>query len=94
VKPPAHRARSSPYQMISFDDAYNTVIEHTFRNPVIHVDVSSLKSGMVIAKDVYALENVPAYPASIVDGYAVIGTLFLNQIPTVLARFPSLPQHL
>lgn len=58
--------------MISVDSALALISEHT-PAPEIHnrpVDGHLIKS--VLAEDVVAQENVPAFRASIVDGYAVV----------------------
>ncbi|KAI8925922.1 hypothetical protein BC831DRAFT_250609 [Entophlyctis helioformis] len=66
------RARVSPYPMISFDAALGLVLAHAHvLEPVDHAVNASLISH-ILAADVVAAENVPAYRASIVDGYAVV----------------------
>lgn len=74
--PVSHRARVSPYPMIPYKEAYNTVISNCKPGVEVQIKVDELAQGMVISRDVYALESVPAYPASVVDGYAVIRTYF------------------
>lgn len=69
---PNRRYRSSPYPMLSVDEALQLINEHTPDPDVIEVPVNTSLIGSVIAEDVYAAESVPAYRASIVDGYAVI----------------------
>ncbi|KAL4820603.1 hypothetical protein BDW67DRAFT_152747 [Aspergillus spinulosporus] len=66
------RYRESPYPMISVDEALRLISAHTPEPEVIEVPVNIDLVGYVIAEDVYAAEAVPAYLASIVDGYAVI----------------------
>ncbi|KAL4910858.1 hypothetical protein BDW74DRAFT_172319 [Aspergillus multicolor] len=66
------RYRESPYPMLSVDDALKLVSAHTPEPEVIEVPVNIDLVGYVISEDVYAAEAVPAYLASIVDGYAVI----------------------
>ncbi|CBF75403.1 hypothetical protein AN3778.2 [Aspergillus nidulans FGSC A4] len=66
------RYRESPYPMLSVDEALRQVSAHTPEPEVIEVPVNIDLVGYVIAEDVYAAEAVPAYLASIVDGYAVI----------------------
>jgi len=34
--------------------------------------------GRVLAQDVYAKDNLPPFPASVKDGYAVRGKIFLH----------------
>ncbi|KHN97937.1 gephyrin [Metarhizium album ARSEF 1941] len=69
---PTHRHRESPYPMISVEDALALISEHT-PDPGIHeCPVNDKVIGAVLAEDVTARENVPAFRASIVDGYAVV----------------------
>lgn len=69
---PTRRHRSSPYPMLSVDEALKIIVEETPNPSIIEVPVTTDLVGSVIAEDVYAGEAVPAYRASIVDGYAVI----------------------
>jgi gephyrin len=69
---PTRRYRSSPYPMLSVNEALKIIAEETPIPTVIEVPVTTDLVGSVIAEDVYAGEAVPAYRASIVDGYAVI----------------------
>ena len=69
---PNRRYRSSPYPMLSVDEALQQINEQTPEPEVAEVPVTTSLIGSVIAEDVYAAESVPAYRASIVDGYAVI----------------------
>ncbi|RVX70676.1 hypothetical protein B0A52_05326 [Exophiala mesophila] len=66
------RARSSPYPMLSVEEAVAKIIEQS-PSPIVEIrDVSPDLAGYVLAEDIKAAEAVPAYRASIVDGYAVI----------------------
>ncbi|CAN9222214.1 unnamed protein product [Alternaria alternata] len=65
------RYRSSPYPMLAVDDALKLIAEQTPAPVVEHVPVDMRLSGSVLAEDVKATESVPAFRASIVDGYAV-----------------------
>ncbi|KAF2739087.1 gephyrin [Polyplosphaeria fusca] len=68
---PTRRYRSSPYPMLAVDDALQLITEQT-PAPLIHtVPVTMALGGAVLAEDVKATESVPAFRASIVDGYAV-----------------------
>lgn len=69
---PNRRYRASPYPMLSVEDALRTISEQTPAPTVIEAPVNTSIVGSVIAEDVYAAEMVPAYRASIVDGYAII----------------------
>ncbi|RDW93955.1 bifunctional molybdopterin adenylyltransferase MobB/molybdopterin molybdotransferase MoeA family protein [Aspergillus mulundensis] len=66
------RYRESPYPMLSVDEALKLVLSYTPDPEVIEVPVTVDLVGYVVAEDVYAAEAVPAYLASIVDGYAII----------------------
>lgn len=66
------RARSSPYPMLSVAEAVAKIIEQSPSPEVETRDLSPDLIGYVVAEDIKAAEAVPAYRASIVDGYAVI----------------------
>ncbi|KAF1927904.1 gephyrin [Didymella exigua CBS 183.55] len=68
---PTRRYRSSPYPMLAVDDALKLIAEHTPAPIVQKVPVNMELGGSVLAEDVKATESVPAFRASIVDGYAV-----------------------
>eukprot|EP01041_Mallomonas_annulata_P004228 gene4228-8411_t len=67
-------SRVSSYPMISVDDAICIIMQETkILNPV---KVSIMDSiGYIIAENIYAKEPFPAFPTSIMDGYAVIAPL-------------------
>lgn len=69
---PSRRYRESPYPMISVDDALQMISEFSPEPQVVTVKVDENIVGSVLAEDVKARENVPAFRASIVDGYAVV----------------------
>ncbi|KAI2621490.1 gephyrin [Hypomontagnella submonticulosa] len=69
---PSRRNRESPFPMLSVEDALNKIKEHTPGPEIITSKVNRSIPGHVLAEDVKARENVPAFRASIVDGYAVI----------------------
>ena len=58
--------------MLSVDEAIKLVSQHTPEPTETRVPVTTALVGHVLAQDVYASEAVPAYRASIVDGYAVV----------------------
>ncbi|KAF2496724.1 hypothetical protein BU16DRAFT_483980 [Lophium mytilinum] len=68
---PTRRYRSSPYPMLSVNDALDLVSEHTPEPTIQKVPVDMALGGSVLAEDVKAAESAPAFRASIVDGYAV-----------------------
>ncbi|TQV96207.1 molybdenum cofactor biosynthesis protein Gephyrin [Cordyceps javanica] len=69
---PTRRHRESPYPMVSVDDALAMIDQFTPQPETLHSKVDQSIVGSVIAEDVKARENVPAFRASIVDGYAVV----------------------
>ncbi|KAF8476162.1 gephyrin [Kalaharituber pfeilii] len=69
------RLRASPYPMISMLDAHALISKHTPAGAeIITRPVDSSLIGYVLAYDIRAPVPVPAFRASIVDGYAVVGT--------------------
>jgi len=58
--------------MISVQDALALIQEHTPSPSITTLPVDDKLIGFVLAEDVRARENVPAFRASIVDGYAVV----------------------
>jgi gephyrin len=85
---PTRRYRSSPYPMLSVDDALKVVADEMPNPVIIEVPVSTYLVGSVLAEDVYAGEAVPAYRASIVDGYAVIAPDTTSSGPSTKGVFP------
>ncbi|THC98561.1 hypothetical protein EYZ11_001991 [Aspergillus tanneri] len=85
---PNRRYRSSPYPMLSVDEALQLISKHTPDPVVVEAPVTTSLVGSVIAEDVYAGEAVPAYRASIVDGYAVIAPESPDVGPTIKGVFP------
>ncbi|KAI0132669.1 gephyrin [Xylariales sp. AK1849] len=69
---PSRRNRESPYPMISVDDAMAQIKEHTPGPAIVVSKVDRSLPGSVLAEDVKAKAHVPAFRASIVDGYAVV----------------------
>ncbi len=68
----SQRYRSSPYPMLTVNDAVQVILQNTPSPTIEHRNLSSDLTGCIIAKDIHAKEVVPAYRASLVDGYAVI----------------------
>ncbi|KAI1660896.1 hypothetical protein F4813DRAFT_267299 [Daldinia decipiens] len=69
---PSRRNRESPYPMLSVNNALSKIKDHTPLPEVVTLKVDRSLPGHVLAEDVQARENVPAFRASIVDGYAVV----------------------
>ena len=68
----SHRARQSPYPLLSVSDAVAKILEVTPSPTPETRPLSADLVGCIISSDITAPEAVPAYRASIVDGYAVI----------------------
>uniref|UniRef100_A0A8C1K5L7 Gephyrin n=1 Tax=Cyprinus carpio TaxID=7962 RepID=A0A8C1K5L7_CYPCA len=66
----ARRHRMSPFPLTAMDKAFITVLEMT---AVLGTEIINYRDGMgrVLAQDVYAKDNLPPFPASVKDGYAV-----------------------
>ncbi|ORE08481.1 hypothetical protein BCV72DRAFT_89270 [Rhizopus microsporus var. microsporus] len=68
----SRRARSSPYPLISVEEAQKLVLGHSTALNAVLMPVSQfLASGYILAEDVKSIEPVPGYRASMVDGYAI-----------------------
>ncbi|TEA20766.1 Gephyrin [Colletotrichum sidae] len=69
---PSRRYRESPYPMLEVEDALRLIKDFTPEAEIVttKVDVNIVNS--VLAEEVTARESVPAFRASIVDGYAVV----------------------
>ena len=69
---PTHRYRESPYRMLSVDEATKLILQKTPSPKFTKVTVDPSLVGYILAEDVTANEAVPAFRASIVDGYAIV----------------------
>jgi gephyrin len=58
--------------MLSVDEALKIIAQETPEPAIVEAPVTTDLVGSVLAEDIYAGEAVPAYRASIVDGYAII----------------------
>jgi gephyrin len=66
------RARHSPYPMITFKDALQTVLDHSILLPSVDLSLNSPQLPFsILSMDVISDEAIPSYRASVVDGYAV-----------------------
>ncbi|MCJ1423765.1 hypothetical protein MMC29_001649 [Sticta canariensis] len=68
---PSRRYRSSPYPMLSVEEAVQLVLAKTPQRKIIKTTVGGTLTGSVLAEDVQSKEAVPAYRASTIDGYAM-----------------------
>ena len=76
---PTRRYRESPYPMIPVTEALELISKHSSfpKTTLIKISSDSVRNNpiiinSVISSDIAAQENVPAFRASIVDGYAVV----------------------
>jgi gephyrin len=67
---PTQRQRKSPHPMLSVSDALEQIRQHVPKPRFTAVSMNEAFAH-VLAEDVYAVESVPAFRASIVDGYAI-----------------------
>ena len=82
---PSSRYRESPYPMLSVENAVKKIIENSPSPEAVKMPVDGSLVGHILAEDVQASEAVPAYRASIVDGYAVIVS---EDAPSTKGVFP------
>lgn len=69
---PTRRYRDSPYPMLSVEEATKLIFENALPLKAGKAPVDPSLAGHVLAESVTARENVPAFRASIVDGYAIV----------------------
>jgi gephyrin len=84
---PTRRYRESPYPMLSVEDALSKISEHTPEPLITSAPIDEGLVGSVLAQDVTARESVPAFRASIVDGYAIIASKHM-MVPSTKGIFP------
>ncbi|KAK3053625.1 hypothetical protein LTR09_005369 [Extremus antarcticus] len=84
---PTRRYRESPYPMLSVDDALQRIAENVPVPQIVRHKVNEDLVGCVLAEDVVARESVPAFRASIVDGYAIIASNHVL-VPSTKGIFP------
>ena len=85
---PTQRHRESPYPMLSVQEALTKILDYAPRSQdlkSIRSQVSTDLAGYILAEDVAATEAVPAFRASIVDGYAVVVG---DGAPSIKSIFP------
>ncbi|KAF9094650.1 hypothetical protein BGX23_001819 [Mortierella sp. AD031] len=79
--PVSKRLRKSPYPLIPMEQALSSVMDRVVPLPSVQKPVDGALIGAVLDEDVVAVEAVPGYRASILDGYAVIDTDGPGQYP-------------
>ena len=72
------RYRPCTNPMLSVEEALRVICEQTPAPIVVKTPVTTSIIGSVIAEDVYASEMIPAYPTSLVDGYAIIALSLIH----------------
>ncbi|KAK6540447.1 hypothetical protein TWF694_009241 [Orbilia ellipsospora] len=83
------RHRSSPYPMISVAQAHELISSNLPPPTIVTKTVDTDLVGYILAADVTAQEAVPAFRASIVDGYAVLHTDGVGIYPVVAVSHAS-----
>lgn len=84
---PTKRYRESPYPMLPVPVALKLIAEHTPSPEIVTAPVNEALVGSVLAQDVTARESVPAFRASIVDGYAILASKH-PLVPSTKGLFP------
>ncbi|KAG0367940.1 MoaB/Mog domain-containing protein [Gamsiella multidivaricata] len=79
--PVPRRLRKSPYPLIPMDQAMKAVMDRIVPLSSVEQPVDEALIGAVLDEDVVAVEAVPGYRASILDGYAVIDADGPGQYP-------------
>ena len=75
----ARRHRHSPWPLQTVEDALSIILSHGTVCPVETVSYKNAR-GRYLAQAVYAPEPLPPFPASIKDGYAVVGMLLTGNV--------------
>ncbi|XP_078491956.1 gephyrin [Ciona intestinalis] len=66
------RRRTSPYPLLSMDEAFSSILTNVSTLPIISKYYSDAIDH-ILAEDIRAKAPIPPFPASVMDGYAVIG---------------------
>ena len=86
------RLRVSPWPMIPVEEAHKIISHHTpCGAEIITCPVDSSLIGYILAQDIIAPFPVPAFRASIVDGYTVVGGDGAGILPRCI-RFTRCPR--
>ena len=73
---------TSPYSMLSVEDALNITLEQTRLPGAVRRPLSKVR-GAILAADIAAKEPLPPFPASTMDGYAVVAADGTGDYPMV-----------
>eukprot|EP01129_Flabellula_baltica_P013531 TRINITY_DN6299_c0_g1_i1.p1 TRINITY_DN6299_c0_g1~~TRINITY_DN6299_c0_g1_i1.p1 ORF type:complete len:422 (+),score=70.94 TRINITY_DN6299_c0_g1_i1:71-1336(+) len=68
-----HHHRHSPYPMVPYQNAIETVLQHSLQLDPISLSINDAL-GYILSQDVIAPEHLPPFPASVKDGYAVVAS--------------------
>ncbi|CBN76716.1 conserved unknown protein [Ectocarpus siliculosus] len=68
------RERESPFPMIPVDEAIGEVLKQATPLEAVTLSLADIPLGSVLAVDVTAPEPLPPFPASTMDGYAVVAS--------------------
>lgn len=85
--------RESPYPMIQADDALARILTQVSRLPSVTRPFNEAR-GLVLAEDLYAREPLPPFPASTVDGFAVVAADGTEERVLVGEQFAGKQAHL
>lgn len=85
------RHRTSPYAIISMDEALSTILDATETNPSISLPTSAELRGSVLAEDVKAPRSLPPRSTTNVDGYALKANTTPPGSYQVVTRVSELP---
>lgn len=78
------RDRKSSFPMISVKEALDIVLREAQPLPLAPTNLYEVSSGAILAADAVAPDPLPPFPASIMDGYAVISADTIGKAPVVL----------
>ncbi len=73
---------TSPYSMLSVEDALNITLEQTRLPRAVRRPLSKVR-GAILAADIAAKEPLPPFPASTMDGYAVVAADGIGDYPMI-----------
>ncbi|ODQ81821.1 hypothetical protein BABINDRAFT_160057 [Babjeviella inositovora NRRL Y-12698] len=77
------RARALPFPMLPVPEALALIAKFTPAPTKITKRITDDLAGYILAEDVFASVDVPSFPASIVDGYAVVSADGTGTYPVV-----------
>ena len=78
-----HRHRKSPFPMISYENALETVLSHSHLLEPVSKLLSVDLVGLTFAEDICSSIQVPSCDTSMLDGYAVIASVGPGEYPVI-----------